>query len=147
MAELEKPGPKPGLVLLWLCHCDQWYLSKVGWNKVCKPLCLKNLGICKMQSKNQSLLFKWIWKLLDVDNNFWFHIVSTSLEIMNSQDLISLPINKMSPICRGIHKICVKDVEPWNFFISNLKTCKMGLGDSILGQLVVQREYFKGIFS
>ncbi|XP_050222735.1 uncharacterized protein LOC126672827 [Mercurialis annua] len=91
--------------------------SKVPWSDVCLPLQQGGLNISPLRIKNQSLLLKWIWKLrTGRKTTLWFTVISCSTGISDWRNLNSINTTKLSQLWRGIHSVCVKNVEVWNIF-------------------------------
>lgn len=67
---------------LWRGLVNNKVFSKVAWSNVCAPLDHGGLAIKSLQSQNQSLLLKWMWKLQCSNNSFlWLRILKDSLSI------------------------------------------------------------------
>ncbi|XP_050233112.1 uncharacterized protein LOC126681609 [Mercurialis annua] len=66
---------------LWNARTDSAGFSKVAWIDVCVPTSLGGLNIMPLRIKNQFLLLKWLWKLMNSDrNSLWFNVVTCSSE-------------------------------------------------------------------
>ncbi|XP_050232935.1 uncharacterized protein LOC126681437 [Mercurialis annua] len=106
---------------LWNGRTDMQGFSKVAWVDVCVPTSLGGLNITPLRIKNQFLLLKWLWKLLNSDrNSLWLNIVSCSSEISYCSDMDLVNTNKMSHLWKGIVSSCVKNKQIWNCFQNSI---------------------------
>ncbi|XP_050211755.1 uncharacterized protein LOC126661917 [Mercurialis annua] len=63
---------------LWKGDISSRALSKVPWKVICQSFKEGGLGIHNLKVRNQSLLFKWIWKIrISNGPSLWFNVVSS----------------------------------------------------------------------
>ncbi|XP_050207800.1 uncharacterized protein LOC126657189 [Mercurialis annua] len=62
---------------------------KISWKIICKDFDKGGLGVCNLKIRNQSLLFKWLWKLRTAKrDSLWFGVVSSCSLLSNWNTLI-----------------------------------------------------------
>ncbi|XP_050211605.1 uncharacterized protein LOC126661782 [Mercurialis annua] len=116
---------------LWKGDVNSRVLSKVSWGVICKDFNKGGLGISKLNIRNKSLLFKWIWKLrMNNKNSLWFNVTSCCSNVVDWDCLLNGDVKKMSFIWKGIRKSCCNDLNAWGIFVANLKY-SVGVGDSV----------------
>ncbi|XP_050211520.1 uncharacterized protein LOC126661702 [Mercurialis annua] len=116
---------------LWKGDVSNRVLSKVSWKTICQDYDKGGLGITNLHIRNQSLLFKWVWKLrCGNDNSLWFKVISTCSLVINWECLLNGDAKKLSYIWKGIRKSCCLDNFAWDIFIANIRF-DVGRGNSI----------------
>ncbi|XP_050207305.1 uncharacterized protein LOC126656744 [Mercurialis annua] len=116
---------------LWKGDVSSRALCKISWKVICQDFEMGGLGIVNLQTRNQSLLFKWIWKLRFSDSNsLWFRVTSKCSGFSNWSSLSFGDGKYLSFIWKGVKKVCCGDSFIWNVFIKNT-SFKIGDGDLI----------------
>ncbi|XP_050232953.1 uncharacterized protein LOC126681456 [Mercurialis annua] len=118
-------------MFLWSGSANGRGLCKVAWDTVCLPTRYGGLNIPSLHLKNQSLLLKWVWKLISCDKqSMWFLVVRDSSRLNSWHDIISTNNKSLSTMWRGIRKICANNSDIWNLFCDNVRY-KVGNGEDI----------------
>jgi hypothetical protein len=76
----------------------------VSWQGICRPKDQGVLGVVNSKIMNLALMTKWIWHMLDGNNEdlLWFKILRAKYRV---SELFSLSCSGGSPFWRSIHKI------------------------------------------
>ncbi|XP_050213550.1 uncharacterized protein LOC126664959 [Mercurialis annua] len=97
---------------LWKGDASNRAFCKVSWNSICNDYKNGGLGIFKLRTRNQSLLFKWVLKVrLNSPDSLWSSVVFTSSQIKDWNSLTSLSPPNHSFIWKGIRSICCLDIQ------------------------------------
>ncbi|XP_050221486.2 uncharacterized protein LOC126671737 [Mercurialis annua] len=116
---------------LWKGDISSRVLSKVSWKVICNDFQSGGLGFHNLKIRNQSLLFKWVWKVrINNRASLWFNIASTCSNVVDWNSLLNGDVKRMSFIWKGIKKACCDDKRAWGVLISNLNY-NVGEGTSI----------------
>ncbi|XP_050229185.1 uncharacterized protein LOC126678325 [Mercurialis annua] len=118
-------SPAGGLILIksvLLSDASSRALCKVSWKVICQDFDKEGLGLFNLHVRNQSLFFKWIWKLrFNNDNSLWANVISSCSSVCDWNFLLHGNVKNMSFIWKSIRKTCYSDSKAWKVFISNLK--------------------------
>ncbi|XP_050222663.1 uncharacterized protein LOC126672753 [Mercurialis annua] len=107
---------------LWKGDVASRTLCKVSWKSICQDYEMGGLGISSLRVRNQSLLFKWVWKLrFCCKNSLWFTVVASGSNISDWDSLLLGDNKKMSSIWKGIKKKCCGDEFVWKVFVGNIR--------------------------
>ncbi|XP_050211912.1 uncharacterized protein LOC126662068 [Mercurialis annua] len=95
---------------LWSGNVQSSGFSKVAWKDVCIPFEGGRLGITPLRIKNQSLLTKWIWKIMTVTrSSLWFMVVTCSNGFSRWFELQMADSRHLSHIWRDIFVVCIRN--------------------------------------